>query len=76
MDTDEGVMPPLLDQLDAGVKKLIGTAKKRGYVTHEQINSLSNEYTRGGQLKKRHWYHDTARVGQVQKENWHIVISA
>ena len=32
----------------------------------------SNEYTKGGQLKKRLWYHDTARAGQVQKENWHI----
>jgi RNA polymerase primary sigma factor len=42
MDT-EGVMPPLLDQLDAGVKKLIGTAKKRGYVTQNQIKSLADE---------------------------------
>jgi RNA polymerase primary sigma factor len=30
---------PLLDLSDAAVKKLIRTAKKRGYVTHEQINS-------------------------------------
>ena len=28
----------LLDLSDAAVKKLIRTAKKRGYVTHEQIN--------------------------------------
>jgi len=27
--------PPLLDLSDAAVKKLIGAAKKRGYVTHE-----------------------------------------
>src|SRR5258707_10412521 len=31
---------PLLDLTDAAVKKLIRTAKKRGYVTHEQINSV------------------------------------
>ena len=34
---------PLLDLSDAAVKKLIRTAKKRGYVTHDQINSLSEE---------------------------------
>jgi RNA polymerase primary sigma factor len=34
---------PLLDLSDAAVKKLIRTAKKRGYVTLEQINSLSKE---------------------------------
>ena len=31
---------PLLDPSDAAVKKLIRSAKKRGYVTHEQINSV------------------------------------
>src|SRR5215467_9981182 len=31
---------PLLDLADAGVKKLIRIAKKRGYVTHDQINSV------------------------------------
>jgi RNA polymerase primary sigma factor len=31
---------PLLDLSDAGVKKLIRIAKKRGYVTHDQINSV------------------------------------
>ena len=30
---------PLLDLSDAAFKKLIRTAKKRGYVTHDQINS-------------------------------------
>jgi RNA polymerase primary sigma factor len=34
---------PLLDLSDAAVKKLIHSAKKRGYVTHEQINVLSKE---------------------------------
>ena len=29
---------PLLDLSDAAVKKLVRTAKKRGYVTHDQIN--------------------------------------
>src|SRR6185312_5748562 len=31
---------PLLDLTDAGVKKMIKAAKKRGYVTHEQINAV------------------------------------
>src|SRR2546427_12451452 len=31
---------PLLDLLDAAIKKLIRSAKKRGYVTHDQINSV------------------------------------
>ena len=34
---------PLLDLSDAAIKKLIRSAKKRGYVTHGQINSLSKE---------------------------------
>jgi RNA polymerase primary sigma factor len=35
--------PPLLDLSDAAVKKLIRSAKERGYVTHDQIKSLSEE---------------------------------
>src|SRR6202165_3838850 len=31
---------PLLDVSDAAVKKLIRNAKRRGYVTHDQINSV------------------------------------
>jgi RNA polymerase primary sigma factor len=31
---------PLLDLSDAAVKRLIRSAKKRGYVTHDQINSV------------------------------------
>ena len=31
---------PLLDLSDAAIKKLIRSAKKRGYVTHDQINSV------------------------------------
>jgi RNA polymerase primary sigma factor len=34
---------PVLDLSDAAVKTLIRSAKKRGYVTHDQINSLSKE---------------------------------
>ena len=34
---------PLLDLSDAAIKKLIRSAKKRGYVTNEQINLLSKE---------------------------------
>jgi RNA polymerase primary sigma factor len=31
---------PLLDLSDAAVGELIRSAKKRGYVTHDQINAL------------------------------------
>jgi RNA polymerase primary sigma factor len=31
---------PLLDLNDAGVKKMIKAAKRRGYVTHDQINAV------------------------------------
>src|SRR5215471_11101656 len=31
---------PVLDLSDAAVKELVRTAKKRGYVTHDQINAL------------------------------------
>src|SRR5271163_4401062 len=34
---------PLIDRSNASVKVLVRTAKKRGYVTHEQINSLMKE---------------------------------
>ena len=34
---------PLLDLSDAAVRTLIGTAKKRGYVTHEQVKLLAEE---------------------------------
>ena len=38
-ETPEGAPDgPLLDFSDAAVKKLIRSAKKRGYVTHDQIN--------------------------------------
>jgi RNA polymerase primary sigma factor len=36
----EGRESPLLDLSDATVKELIRGAKKRGYVTHDQINAL------------------------------------
>src|SRR5262249_13488109 len=34
---------PLLALSEAAVKKLIRIAKKRGYVTHDQVKSLSEE---------------------------------
>jgi RNA polymerase primary sigma factor len=34
---------PLLDLSDAAVKRLIRIAKKRGYVTHDQVKSLSEQ---------------------------------
>jgi RNA polymerase primary sigma factor len=36
----EGTELPLLDLSEAAVSELIRTAKKRGYVTHDQINAL------------------------------------
>jgi len=36
----EGPQAPLLDLSDAAVRELVRTAKKRGYVAHDQINSL------------------------------------
>ena len=36
----EGPETPLLDRSDSAVKELIRSAKKRGYVTHDQINAL------------------------------------
>src|SRR3974390_1253400 len=36
----EGPETPLLDLSDAAVKALFRNAKKRGYVTHDQINAL------------------------------------
>jgi hypothetical protein len=34
---------PPIDRSNASVKALVRSAKKRGYVTHEQINSLIKE---------------------------------
>ncbi|MBU1174671.1 MAG: RNA polymerase sigma factor RpoD [Alphaproteobacteria bacterium] len=39
-ETPDSPDSPLLDLSDAAVKKLIKTAKKRGYVTYEEINSV------------------------------------
>jgi len=43
---------PLLDLFDAAVKKLVRNAKKRGYVTHDQINALlSSEEVKSEQIE-------------------------
>src|SRR5215470_15123474 len=43
---------PLLDLPDAAVKELIRIAKKRGYVTHDQINALlSSEEVNSEQIE-------------------------
>ena len=39
-ETQDAPDSPLLDLSDAAVKKLIKTAKKRGFVTYEEINSV------------------------------------
>src|SRR5271170_5127408 len=44
---------PLLDLSDAAVKELIRNAKKRGYVTHDQINALlSSEEVKSEQIEE------------------------
>jgi RNA polymerase primary sigma factor len=44
---------PLLDLSDAAVKELIRNAKKRGYVTHHQINALlSSEGVKSEQIEE------------------------
>ena len=48
----EGPESPLLDLSDAAVKELIRSAKKRGYVTHDQINALlSSEEIKSEQIE-------------------------
>ena len=48
----EGPESPLLDLSDAAVKDLIRSAKKRGYVTHDQINALlSSEEVKSEQIE-------------------------
>src|SRR6516225_4932702 len=52
MPTKEGRETPLLDLPDAAVKELIRSAKKRGYVTHDQINALlSSEEVNSEQIE-------------------------
>jgi len=48
----EGPETPLLDRSDAAVKELIRRAKKRGYVTQDQINALlSSEEVKSEQIE-------------------------
>src|SRR5512144_1092895 len=39
-ETPESTDSPLLDLSDAAVRKMIKLAKKRGWVTHDQINAV------------------------------------
>jgi len=49
---NEDLETPLLDLSDAAVKKLIRSAKKRGYVTHDQITTLlSSEEVKSEQIE-------------------------
>ena len=48
----EGPETPLLDLSEAAVKELIRSAKKRGYITHDQINALlSSEEVKSEQIE-------------------------
>jgi RNA polymerase primary sigma factor len=52
MPETAGLEIPLLDLADTAVKELFRNAKKRGYVTHDQINSLlSSEEIKSEQLE-------------------------
>jgi RNA polymerase primary sigma factor len=52
MPKNEGPETLLLDLSDAAVKELIRNAKKRGYVTHDQINALlSSEEVKSEQIE-------------------------
>jgi len=55
LGTEGSETPPdrhLLDLSDAAVNELIRTAKKRGYVTHDQINALlSSEEVNSEQIE-------------------------
>ena len=52
MSEQEDRETPLFDLSDAAVKKLIRNAKKRGYVTHDQINALlSTEDVKSEQIE-------------------------
>ena len=55
LEKESPVIPPdspLLDLSDAAVKDLIRSAKKRGYVTHNQINALlSSEEVKSEQIE-------------------------
>jgi len=42
---------PLVDLSNAAVKALIRTAKRRGYVTHNQINSLAKKEVNSEQIE-------------------------
>jgi RNA polymerase primary sigma factor len=42
---------PLLDLSDAAVKELIRSAKKRGYITHDQINTLLSSGVKSEQIE-------------------------
>src|SRR5258707_4140549 len=58
---------PLLDLSNAAVKKLIRSAKKRGYVTHDQINSvLPSEEVNSEQTKDRLAIFSYIRVNIVE----------
>jgi RNA polymerase primary sigma factor len=48
-----GPETPLLDLSDAAVKELVRSAKKRGYITHDQINALlSSEEVKSEQIEE------------------------
>jgi RNA polymerase primary sigma factor len=52
MPEKEGLETPPDDLSDAAIKKLIRSAKKRGYVTHDQINSvLTSEEVNSEQIE-------------------------
>src|SRR5260370_13254085 len=60
---------PLLDLSDAAVKEPIRSAKKRGYVTHDQINALlSSEEVKSEQIEDILAMFSAMGVNVVQNE--------
>jgi RNA polymerase primary sigma factor len=61
---------PLLDSSDAAIKKLIQIVKERGYVTHDQINSvLSSEEVNSEQIEDVLAMFSEAGVNVVESED-------
>src|SRR5476651_778667 len=60
---------PLLDLSDAAVKKMIKQAKKRGYVTHEQLNAvLPSEEVSSDEIEDIYAMHNEMGINVVEQE--------
>ena len=53
---EEGTDSPLLDLSDVAVKEVIRGAKRRGYVTHNQINALLSSEEISPSRSRTSWF--------------------